>query len=237
MEQGQNSKNKKGKKKLGMNGGVSKPKFQGKCFNCDKKGHKSADCRLPKRKKDHEANIINEMARYVADINLSVVVSEVNLIGSNPNEWWLDTNATRHVCSYRDLFTMLEPVTGERIYMGNSAHSVVEGQCKVVLKMASGKKLTLNNVLYVPEIRKNLVSGSLLNKHGFVMVFELDKVILSKSGIGRKPSYNHLRVWGCLAKVVIPTPKKVKIGPKTVDCILIGYAHNNSAYQFLVHES
>ncbi|PKI65480.1 hypothetical protein CRG98_014138 [Punica granatum] len=148
-----------------------------------KKGYRSVDCRLPKRKKDHEANVVNEMARDVADINLSAVVSEVNLIGSNPKEWWLDTGATRHVCSNRDLFTMLEPVTGERIYMGNSAHSAVEGQGKVVLKMTSGKKLTLNNVLYVPEIRKNLVSGSLLNKHGFRMVFESDKVILSKSGM------------------------------------------------------
>ncbi|PKI57122.1 hypothetical protein CRG98_022486 [Punica granatum] len=62
MEQEQSSKNKKGKKKLGTNGGVFKPKFQGKCFNCDKKGHRSADYRLPKRKKDHEANVVNEMA-------------------------------------------------------------------------------------------------------------------------------------------------------------------------------
>ena len=53
----------------------------------------------------------------------------------------------------------------------------------MILKMTSGKSLTLNNVLYVPEIRKNLVSGSLLNKHGFRMVFESDKVILSKSGM------------------------------------------------------
>ena len=54
---------------------------------------------------------------------------------------------------------------------------------------------------------------------------------------GRTPSYKYLRVWGCLVKVAIPTPKKVKIGPKTVDCIFIGYAHNSSAYRFLVYES
>ena len=65
--------------------------------------------------------------------------------------------------------------------MGNSAAFEIEGQGKVILKMTSGKELTLNNVLYVPEIRKNLVSGSLLNKHGFRMVFESDKVVLSKN--------------------------------------------------------
>ncbi|GJR30558.1 retrotransposon protein, putative, ty1-copia subclass [Tanacetum coccineum] len=55
--------------------------------------------------------------------------------------------------------------------------------------------------------------------------------------MGRKPSYQYLRVWGCLAKVVVPTPKAQKIGPKYVDCIFIGYAKNNSAYRFIVHES
>ena len=54
---------------------------------------------------------------------------------------------------------------------------------------------------------------------------------------GIKPSYKYLRVWGCLAKVAVPPPKKVKIGPKTIDCIFIGYAHNNAAYRFLTHES
>ena len=43
-------------------------------------------------------------------------------------------------------------------------------------------------------------------------------------------------MWGCLAKVVVPTPKKVKTGPKTVDCIFIGYAQNSSAYRFLVYK-
>ena len=47
--------------------------------------------------------------------------------------------------------------------------------------MTYEKELTLTNVLYVPEIRKNLVSGSLLNSHGFRSVFESNKFVLSKS--------------------------------------------------------
>ena len=54
---------------------------------------------------------------------------------------------------------------------------------------------------------------------------------------GTIPSYKYLKVWGCLAKVAVPSLKKVTIGPKTVDCIFIGYARNNSAYRFLVHKS
>ena len=44
-------------------------------------------------------------------------------------------------------------------------------------------------------------------------------------------------MWGCLAKVAVPIPKKVKIGPKIVDCVFIGDAHNSSAYRFLIHKS
>ena len=44
-------------------------------------------------------------------------------------------------------------------------------------------------------------------------------------------------MWGCLAKVAISTPKLVRIGSKSVDCIFIGYAHYSSAYRFLIHKS
>ncbi|CAH9072258.1 unnamed protein product, partial [Cuscuta europaea] len=111
------------------------------------------------------------------------VVTEINLVGSNSKERFVDTGATRHICSNRELFTTFEPSNGEKVWMGNSAHSAVQGVGKVVLKMTSGKELTLNQVLFVPEIRKNLISGSLLNKHGFRMVFESDKLVLSKSGM------------------------------------------------------
>ena len=33
------------------------------------------------------------------------------------------------------------------------------------------------------------------------------------------------------------TPKNMKIGPKTIACIFIGYAHNSNVYKFLVYES
>ena len=119
VEHGQSSKFKKNKSnkgpKLGPKGGVSKKqKFQGKCFNCDKIGHKSSECRLPKKNKNHEANVVDNITQDVADINLCAVISEVNLVGSNPREWWIDTGATRHICSDKGLFTSFEPMNGEK---------------------------------------------------------------------------------------------------------------------------
>ena len=132
-------KNKKNKK-LGPKGGISKKqtKFQGKYFNCDKIGHKALDCRSPKKKQ--EANVVENITQHVSDINLSTVVSEMNLVGSNPREWWIDTGSTRHVCSDIRLFTSFEAVSnGEKLFMGNSATSKIESQGKVILKMTSRK--------------------------------------------------------------------------------------------------
>ncbi|KAK9100306.1 hypothetical protein Scep_023736 [Stephania cephalantha] len=53
---------------------------------------------------------------------------------------------------------------------------------------------------------------------------------------GENP-HKTLKVWGCLAKVQIPLPKRTKLGPKTVDCVFIGFAKNSAAYRFLVVKS
>ena len=37
--------------------------------------------------------------------------------------------------------------------------------------------------------------------------------------------------------MAVPIPKMVKIRPKTVYCVFIGYADNSSAYRFLIHKS
>ena len=39
---------------------------------------------------------------------------------------------------------------------------------------------------------------------------------------------------GCLAKVNVPITKKYKLGPKTVDCIFLGYALHSVGYRFLI---
>ena len=48
---------------------------------------------------------------------------------------------------------------------------------------------------YVPKIRKNLVSSSLLNKQGFRLVFESNKFVLFKSGIYVGKGYMSDDMW------------------------------------------
>ncbi|KAK1681343.1 hypothetical protein QYE76_042191 [Lolium multiflorum] len=183
---------------------------------------------------------------------------------------------------------------GSSVMMGNGLHATVRGVGTVDLKFTSGKIVQLKNVLHVPSIKKNLVSGSRLMKDGFKLVFESNKVVLSKYGtfVGKgyecegmlrfsledfcdnvvnhewwgeailtschvlnrvptknkeitpyeewekkRPTLSYLRTWGCLAKVNLPITKKRKLGPKTVDCVFLGYASHSIAYRFLVVKS
>jgi hypothetical protein len=59
---------------------------------------------------------------------------------------------------------------------------------------------------------------------------------LMRSGLGE--SYHFLFAHlGMLGKVNIPIPKKHKLGPKTMDCIFLGYAQWSIGYRFLVVKS
>ena len=42
--------------------------------------------------------MVDGITKDVSDIDVTIVIFEVNLVGSNPKEWWIDTDVTRHVC-------------------------------------------------------------------------------------------------------------------------------------------
>ena len=128
--------------------------------------------------------MVNNITKDVFDIDLTTVISKVNMVRSNTKAWWIDTGTTCYVCLDKKMFSTFDLIkTREKVFMENSTTSKIKGQGKVVLKMTSRKEVTLTNVLYVHEICKNLVFGSLLNSHGFRMVFESNQFVLSKSGM------------------------------------------------------
>ena len=63
--------------------------------------------------------MIDDISKDMSDIDLTAEISEVNLVGSNLKEWWIDTGAIRHVCSDKKMFSTFEPIeTGEKVFMG-----------------------------------------------------------------------------------------------------------------------
>lgn len=67
--------------------------------------------------------------------------------------------------------------------MGNEVQSRVVGTGSVKLNFTSRNKVTLVNVLHVPDMNMNLVSGDILGKSVIKYVHESGKLILTHYGV------------------------------------------------------
>ena len=71
-------------------------------------------------------------------------------------------------------------VHGENLYMGDNSSIDVHGKGQVELLFTSGNTLVLKDVYFAPDISRNLVSGPILNRLGYKLVFDADRCIISK---------------------------------------------------------
>ncbi|GJV36868.1 retrovirus-related pol polyprotein from transposon TNT 1-94 [Tanacetum coccineum] len=181
-----------------------KPLSEVVCYKCGEKGHIKRYCKNPKKKnqnsnkKDESANAVEqvdttEITAMVSEMNIGMI-QELHMASvTTTDDWWYDSGATTHVCNNRDLFkTYKETEDGHEVMMGDNHTSKVIGSGNVEIQFTSGKKLTLMNVLHVPNIRKNLVSGFKLCKSGVKAVIESDKVILSKANVFVGKAYTYV---------------------------------------------
>ena len=94
------------------------------------------------------------------------------------------SSATRHICVNKEFFSTYTPFKDEEVVcFKDSRTSNVLGKGKVFLKLTLDKTLTLNEVLYVPNIRANLVFVALLGKFGIKVSFEYDKIVMTMNNV------------------------------------------------------
>ncbi|KAL8159777.1 hypothetical protein V2J09_001314 [Rumex salicifolius] len=142
-----------------------KKKFE--CWNCNRVGHKKQDCRLPPQQKESNKSQGSHKEDLVA------VTTEVNVV-VDVVEWIIDSGSTRHICSQKSLFNILNETTHDNVYLGDSRALQVAGIGDVALKLSSGRILTLTKVLFVPNMRRNLISSALLMKPGFKQTLDVE---------------------------------------------------------------
>ncbi|KAK2989959.1 hypothetical protein RJ640_004122 [Escallonia rubra] len=125
------------------------------CWNCNKEGHKKNDCTEPKKKNgvggrqgdDEGANMVSSNEQTYDDLCLFATV---------------DDNSK--VCDY---------VHGDYGHMtiGNGYRCNIVGKGKVEIKLSNGGSLILNDVRHIPELQKNLISVSRLDREGYFVAF------------------------------------------------------------------
>ncbi|MCO5562965.1 hypothetical protein L7F22_016601 [Adiantum nelumboides] len=84
-----------------------------------------------------------------------------------------------HITSRKDFFCSLDAApAGKKVTCANNASYPIKGVGKILITISDGSDLCLPDVLYVPGIKKNLLSVSSLAKNGLRVIFEDDRCIV-----------------------------------------------------------
>ena len=155
-----------------------------KCFKCQQIGHIVKNCPLNKR--SDQSRIAEEHDGLALDSTLKK--------GKPDNHWYIDSGATKHMTHQRDLITdFIEYKQPSRIYLGDKGVVKACGEGKVKLQCYDGSDdvtLTLNKVLYVPKITKNLLWVPAMTQMGAEVLFDEGKCIVQKNE--RKITIGHM---------------------------------------------
>ncbi|UYV79479.1 hypothetical protein LAZ67_17002785, partial [Cordylochernes scorpioides] len=111
----------------------------------------------------HYQRKVNKSDNFLAALNLT----------SDEDSWLLDSGATNHVCRNKDWFVDLREVSSDPI-MTASGTTEAKGYGHIFLQTSihnESIEIKLNNVLYVPNVRRNLLSVSKIEENGNRVTF------------------------------------------------------------------
>lgn len=151
------------------------------CYNCNKRGHFARDCKMPKKKLNKNQKPHNMLAFSAEGYSLSEHGDKV---------WILDSGASMHMTFRRDYFCTLKESQScdinQMVKLGNKQSIKVCGEGTILInKQVKGKweQCKLENVLYVPELRRNLFSEGAATRKGYVIVKNNEKAMIMKNNI------------------------------------------------------
>ncbi|CAA7059283.1 unnamed protein product [Microthlaspi erraticum] len=133
------------------------------CWFCKKEGHIKKDCYARKKKygddAQGEAGVIIEKLVYSEALSVNDQDSK--------EQWVIDSGCTYHMTSRRDWFSEFNENVSTLILLGDDHIVETKGCGSIKLKTNGGSIRVLNNVRYVPNLRRNLISTGTLDKLGY----------------------------------------------------------------------
>lgn len=162
-------------------GEFDKKKFDGDYYNCGKYGHPASRCRI-KRKDGGKANKVEKIKGNEKEDSL-IAISALNC-SAEKDEWYLDSGATAHMCNNRNAFESLSngplnnvSTAGKENLM---SHGIGDIRFNVRLR-GKVKSVKLTNVLYVPELRNNLLSVPVITEKNYEVKFSKNNAYIIRS--------------------------------------------------------
>ena len=147
-----------------------KKKKKMKCFYCKKAGHIQSQCR--KKSADEKNGVVKPSTTITkkessnnaqAKLELWVAIEKLcaKVVHSNgaDDHWIIDSGATRHMTSHKDWYSSLRPIGDDTVVaVGNDAKCPAKGLGTIYFMTNDSATKNLSDVLYVPDIKRNLLS-------------------------------------------------------------------------------
>jgi hypothetical protein len=113
--------------------------------------------------------------------DLIISIDESLYLDYSSCTWWIDSGATIHVVNSLQGLSMRRTLPrGERtIRVANDEAAEVEAIGELPLEISNGFTLHLHDVLYVPSMRRNLISVSCLDDDGFDCLFSKKQCLIT----------------------------------------------------------
>ena len=105
------------------------------------------------------------------------------IITHGSDTWLVDSGASKHMIGYKDsLIELVEKESHQKVKLGDDYQYPIKGVVEASYKLESRKELKMKDVLYVPDLKKNLLSISRLEKKGFRVTFIDGQVLMQTKG-------------------------------------------------------